>query len=285
MRERWSNSKLTTLNRCGERFRRREIEKEYAPTTSSMARGTSVHAVAAESHMRQIAARAADPGRPKSVVLSEALPSLAEAGDLAAAKFEEQRDRMGVVAPSDDAKVDAAEKVIGRDKDTAVRMSQYYVTRVAPFLDPIYVEREITVEPADSDIAIRGTLDLGTIDAQGVETLRDIKTSEGRPQKHLADDSQQLTLYALLRKLETGKIPDRVALDYVVAERKAFTPVYLVTLESKRTQADLDVVVSRINNAISAVRSGVFLANGPGNWWCSPKWCPYHPTCPYVRQP
>lgn len=282
-RERWSHSKVVRLHRCGEAFRREIEEKDPSPPTSSMVRGTTVHYVAAEGHMRQLAARTAQPGHPKSIVLRESLPSSEEAADLAATRFETEKRAYGIAAPADE--FGPASKIIGRDKDTAVRMSRFYVEKVAPFIDPTFVERKIVVEPEDADIAISGILDLGTKDLQGDETIWDTKTGARKPSSNEADTSDQLTMYALLRKLETGKLPARVGLNYIVAEPKANTGVYSVELLSKRTEADIRVAVNRLNNAIEAVRKGVYLANGPGNWWCSPKWCRFHPTCPYVRQP
>lgn len=282
-RQRWSHSKITTLYRCGEKYRRESEEHERVPPTSSMVRGTALHFVAAEGHIRQKDARVREPHVLKSIVLRESLPSADEAGDLAATRFERERATSGIAAPADEP--GPAAKIIGKDKDDAVRMSRFYVEKVAPYLDPLYVERKIVVEPADADVSIVGVIDLGTVGNDGEETVWDAKTGTKKPSQNAAHESDQLTMYSLLRTLETGKLPKNVGLNYIVAEPKAHSSVYSVTLQSKRTEADHRVMVSRLNNAIDAVKKGVFLANGPGNWWCGPKWCRFHPTCAYVRQP
>ena len=152
-RERWSFSKMQKYRRCGEQYRREVLEKEYPPPTSAMARGTAVHFVAAEGHLRQLKARAERPSDPKSIVLRESLPTEDEAADMAATRFELERTQSGISAATDEQDT-TPEKVIGRDKDTAVRMGRYYVSRVAPFRDPLYVEQRVEIEPADSNIRL-----------------------------------------------------------------------------------------------------------------------------------
>jgi hypothetical protein len=287
-RQRWSHSAITRLTRCGEAYRREYVEKQFLPPTSSMARGTAVHHVVAEGHIRQINAMNESPKAPLSLVLRESLPSVEEAGDLAATRFEQERKLAGMVAPVDE--TEAPSVIIGRDKDAAVRMSRFYVGAVAPYRKPLYVERKIVVEPKNLPIRISGIIDLGTAEAPEVEgqpdreVVWDVKTGERKPHENVAHESDQLTMYALLRKLETGKIPDGFGLDYLVQEKKAFMPPYRVQLQTKRTQDDVSVMVNRLNNAIDAVQRGAFVANGPGNWYCSAKWCRFFADCRYVRR-
>lgn len=280
MPERWSWSRLTSLMRCGERFRREREER--LPPTSAMLRGSAFHHVAAVAHSRQIEARKMAPTALKQIVLRESLPTPEEAGDLAATRFDQSVRADGVAVQEAD---EPPKKVVGRDKDAAVRMSRFYVspTGPAPYLDPVNVEQKIEVAPRNADIVIVGVTDLETVDSEGKNTVRDLKTSERKPGPNIAHESGQLTMYALLKKYQTGKIPHRMALDYVVTPTKQFSEPFGVSFETVRTQADLDVMVARLNNAIEAARAGVFLANGVGQWWCSPKWCPFHSTCRFVR--
>lgn len=272
---------------CGEAYRREHEEQDKAPPTSPMIRGLSLHRVAAEGHARQLAARKADPTATKSVVLAESLPSKEEAADLVATHFEKVRAAQGVQAPPH--KTLTPQQVVGRDKDAAIRMGTHYVETWAPYVDPIFVEHKVEVSPKDADIELVGVMDLGTLEppeepgGEEEECVTDLKSKTSPPDADEADESEQLTMYALFRKLETGKIP-RVALNHVMLKDKLFTSPVVIAQRSTRTEADLGVIVRRINNAVKGVKAGMFLANGVGQWYCSSKWCRFHSTCPFVRQ-
>lgn len=289
-RARWSHSKLAKLWRCGEAYRRDEEEREYAPPTSAMVRGTAVHHVAAVSHGQQVEGKAKHPDWPKSMVLRESLPGENEAADIAATKFDQERRASGIVPATDDEVAgEPPAKIIGADKDSAVRMARYFVTRVAPFVDPIAVEQKIVIEPADAPIRVSGIFDLVTNERPLTpggpprRGVRDYKTGRRAPDAREADDSGQLTMYALLDSLGTGKIADVFALDWVVEDSRRFSGApYLVSLETTRTQEDLDVMIARLNNAIEGVKAGIFIANGIGTWYCSPKFCRYWTSCKFV---
>lgn len=271
--------------RCGEMFRREEIEREESPPSSAMVRGSVVHEVAALSHRRQLDARTASPDTPRSVVLREALPSEDEAGDEAATRFERIRRAAGISASFDpEAPPSTPTEAIGRDKDSSVVMSRHYVSRAAPFVDPINVERKYVVEPRDLDIRLSGVFDLETREPGGKRAIRDIKTKTRAPNEGEAKTSDQITMYALLDLLRSGEIADIFALDFVVRPAGAFAKPYLVSLQTTRTRDDVAVMVARLNNAIAATKAGVFLANGVGGWICSPSWCRFWASCPYVRR-
>ena len=288
-RARWSHSRLVKLARCGEAYRRDEIEREYTPPTTAMLRGTALHHVAAVSHTRQISGKEEHPDWPRSAVLRESLPGEEEAADIAATKFDLER-RNGVAVEEEDLG-EPKPKVIGRDKDSAVRMSRYFVTRVAPYVDPVAVEQKLVVEPKDSDIRVSGILDLVTVEppiAPGGPTrrgVRDYKTSQRPPNAHEADTSGQLSMYALLDSLANGSIADVFALDYVIEDPRQFSgPPYRVSQESTRVQEDLDVMVEHLNISIAAVKAGVFLPAPPNSWWCSAKFCKFHSSCRFISK-
>jgi hypothetical protein len=260
----WNNSKLSLLQRCGEAFRRRYIEEEVMPPSPRMLRGTVVHSVATTAMLRKY-----DEGE---------LPTVEEAKDLAASAFD--LNWRGVVTLSREERAEGLAKVGGHSKDFAIDLSGFHVETVAPSINPVAVERRITIKPKDSDLVIHGTIDLVDGTPEG-EIIRDLKTTERAPIKNAADLSPQLTMYAMLRKLEVGRLPVKQVLDYLIrtprrAERKH------VILETTRDEADITAYVARINVSIESVKKGVFMPTSPDNWWCAPNWCDYHSTCPYV---
>lgn len=262
----WSNSALSTLERCGEQFRRRYVEKERVPPSPRMLRGTVVHRVASASMLQKLQ--------------EQELPSVEEAKDLASTEFEQQW--AGGVSFDQDPSASSVATAKGQSKDFAVDLSAFYVEQLAPTITPVAVERRIEVKPRDSDITIHGTLDLVSSEANG-EHIRDLKTTEKSPSADSADRSQQLTMYAMIRLAEKGVLPAGLTLDYLVrtpakAERKH------VPLHTTRDRADVASMVNRINTAVEAVKRGVFMPTNPENWWCSRQWCDYHATCVYVRR-
>lgn len=263
----WSNSSLTMLQQCGERFRRRYIERELMPPAPRMIRGTAVHRVAAQSYLRKMDTRT--------------LPSVEEARDLGATEFD--RVWQQGVALSDDEAKQGERAVRDASKDFAVDLSGYHVAAVAPAVDPVGIERKITVKPKDSDLVIHGTLDLIDRTPSGGESIRDLKTAEKSPPSDAADKSQQFTLYGLIRMAEIGALPEVFTLDTLVrtpvrAEKKH------VVLHTTRDADDVGALVNRINLAVEAVKRGIFVPADPSDWRCSKAYCEYFATCPYTRR-
>jgi hypothetical protein len=267
----WSNSALLTVEQCGEKYRRRYIERDIFPPSPRMLRGTVVHRAASRSLLQKME--------------TEELPSTEEVMDLAASDFD-RTWRDGVLMSLEE-RQEGAGAVRDRSMDFAVDLSGFHVQKVAPSIRPIGVERKIVVAPNDSDLEISGTIDLIDQTPTG-EVIRDLKTSEKSPPPSTAETSQQLTMYGLLRVAEVGRIPEKFSLDYLVR-----TPVKNekkhVVLDTTRDRSDLQALINRINMAVEAVKRGVFMPAPPDAWYCSPTWCEYYDTCPYtnlgVRRP
>lgn len=262
---RWSHSALALLQECGEAFRRRYIEGEGLPSSLRQVRGSTIHAVAHLGFARTLR---------RQVPLV-----LAEARDLAADQFDALCRRGLRFEPEElEAGVD---KSTGAAKDFAVKLSAYHLQHVAPTVNPIRVERRIVVKPKDSDITIVGKMDLVDKRPTG-EWVRDLKSGEHAPARTVAETSQQLTTYALLRWAEVGTLPERLALDYLIrtpSGRESYAP-YL----TQRSAEDVQGLVRRINVAVSAVSKGIFVPTNPDSWKCSERFCEFFNTCPYPRR-
>jgi hypothetical protein len=216
--------------------------------------------------------------------LRESLPSVEEAGDLAATRFDREVSQVGVVAVGEGHDKRPPAQIVGAAKDAAVRGAVRYVGGHAEFIDPVGVERKIVVDVQDLGIEIVGVVDLISAgQGGGHEIIRDLKAPARAPRKNEAHESSQLSMYSLLRSLETGQPPGPVALDHVVIPSNG-SPPWIETQYSERTPEDLDVMAARLSNAIEATRGGVFLANGVGTWVCSPRWCEFYSTCRFVSK-
>lgn len=262
----WHASALTSLLRCGEAYRRRTIERERQPPTMPQIRGSAVHRGVGTGLLAQMRA-----GEPVDPALME---------DVAASEVDRARHG-GATLTADEAARGLA-RTFGETKDKAVRFAGAYARRVAPRVRPVAVERRVAVADVVPGVLLRGTIDLVDGDDAGGETIRDAKTTERAPHGDAADRSQQLTMYSLLRSAETGRLVSRVALDHLVLNA-ATGEVEPQRLDSTRGPADHAAIVARIQAAIRAVAAGALLpANPETDWWCSARWCEFHPTCPFA---
>ena len=124
-------------------------------------------------------------------------------------------------------------------------------------------------------------------------TVRDTKTSGKSPTKSImdgnanggiADDSDQLTTYALASLVLDQKLPDLMVLDYLV-----YTPVRhdtkYVPTKTTRDMNDINTFLNRFSNAVHAYRRGIFVPAKADWWGCSETYCGYWSMCPYAKRP
>jgi RecB family exonuclease len=275
--QRWNQSKLATLARCGEQFRLAYIEGENRGANLRMKRGTAVHAAAALAHRRMLEAR----NLVGPAAMRYAVPGREEAEAMAADTFDREIEQSETIYERAD-EIEGTSIVRGRAKDDAIELAGFYVEDVAPDVRPLAVERRIVVTPRDMGVQIFGTMDLvDELPGGAGEQIVDLKTSERKPKKNAADDSDQLTMYSMLRGAETGTTPERVRLDYLVRTPKGDES--LVRLESWRSSEHVASLVERLNTAIEAVEKGVFVPAAPDSWACSERWCSFFRTCRYTR--
>jgi len=306
----WSNWRLQTILRCGEMYRLKFVENRREPNKLYFARGAAVGEVVQISHTRQMNAKAASAvdQRTLPILLAESLPTAEEARDLAADKFEQKVQEGGYILSDEDKEAgnDSFEKAKGAEKDATVDMAETYVVQVAPAINPVAVERKIVVEPKGVDFLLSGVIDLieeqtpevlegksGVVDVpidKPREVIRDTKTKAKAPKATEADESGQLTMYAMLRRLETGELPGALALDHVVRTpggAKTKPKNYVVRQYTTRDIEDIRTLYHRINVAIQAAEKEVYLPAPEGAWFCNAKWCFYHAAnkggCRYTR--
>ena len=293
--KRWSNSSLTTLQLCGEKFRLKYLEKQYRQSGPQAKRGIAIHGVAREAHKRQMANLGTWKGaEPLFTQLPGTGESVKEARDLAADQFE-MAWKEGVVLSKADKEI-GEDKVKAAQKDTAVDLAGLYVSDVAPIIVPAAVERRVEIHPKDMDITVMGIVDLVEDDPAPIiaqpesgpqlssDVIRDLKTKEKAPWAGEAAVSQQLTLYHMIRLADVRKMPKAGRLVHLVR-----TPVKhemsVKVQETTRDMEDIRALVSRIRTAVEAVDRGVFVPADPAASGSPCSWCEYADgTCVYVRR-
>lgn len=257
-----SATQLNLLARCGEAYRRRYIEGEVIPPRLAMAKGRAYHA-GVEMNMRQKARTGVD------------LPP-DEIVDRAVAQLEQEID--------DGVELDATERSIGKPKvvskavaDT-VEFAKAHAQMQAPEYMPLSADSvEKRIELPTGDRHIVGVVDL--IDSTG--TVIDFKSTGRAMSADTVANSVQLGIYAAWQTATTGIEVVPVRLDVLVAGSKG---VRRQVLKSQRNLHDLVALNNRVESALGLIRAGVFLPASPDSWQCSPRWCGFWDTCPYISQ-
>jgi hypothetical protein len=305
--------KMNTFGKCGEQYRLLMIERHPFVAKHFFARGNAVGETAGTAHNRQIR-RKKESSDPLPITLKEACPSAEEAKDLAAdvyAREIENAESDFILDPKDEEAGLTIEQVEGREKDNAIGMAAHYVEEVAPTINPIAVERRIAVDLKGTPWRLSGvpdiveeqtpevvnpvqvtkTKELITPTGEEIGTtlriIRDTKTKVKAPSATEADTSDQLSFYALLDKLDTGKVPDAMVLDHVVRTpggKKTKPKVYTKRQYTTRTDDDLRNLYRKLNVVTEAIEKEVYLPAPQGSWWCSKRMCQFWGThCRYTR--
>jgi hypothetical protein len=115
--------------------------------------------------------------------------------------------------------------------------------------------------------------------ADDLDRVTDLKTAGKSKTQKEVDTSEQLSMYALVFKAITKRLPTEVRLETLVDTK---TPKRQ-PLVSMRDQQDLEVLVARVDTMIKALAKEVFVPAQPNSWVCDPRYCGYFNTCKYVK--
>lgn len=256
-----SMTQLDMLSKCGEQYRRRYVDKDIIPP--------GVAAVVGKATDRSV-----NQNLEHKIATKELLP-LEQVADTARDVLN-QEWQSGVVLA--DEEVGRGVKVVkGEAVDKAVRLSLLHAKQTAPIIEPTHVQRKWTVEITGYPMDLFGYIDV----QEGTSSVRDTKTAGKTPNANAADQSDQLTGYALAVRVLDGKAPEKVVLDYLIDNKMPVAKSF----ESTRDADDFAALLHRVEVAIVALEKGVFIPARQTDWWCSARWCGYHATCRFVRQP
>lgn len=258
-------SGLNTLSKCGIQFEERYILGKRTPSSVSAAIGTAVDASVTTNLQEKIGSGLLLPEEQVKDIARDALLR-----EWAASEVEESPE-------------DAEDGIeFSRDKaiDRSVTLAGFHYENLAPIIKPTHVQRAWTLDIRGLPIQLAGTIDV----QEGLDSINDTKTSAKSPVKTLADNSLQLTTYALAVKAHDGQIPKAVRLDYLVMTPKR-GDTKLVQLQSSRTDKDFGPLLERVYQAHRQIESGIFTPAPPDAWWCSKKFCPFFSNCRFAVRP
>lgn len=254
-----SATQLEMFWRCPEQYRRRYIEGEVILPGIALLIGKAVHA-GAETNFRQKIETHAD--------LSQA-----EIVEAAAVSFD--AEKAGGYSLTDDEASRGPGAVLGEAKDKAVQLAEAHAKQQAPDYQPVAVEHRTRIVFPNATHDLLAITDLRDDQRRVV----DLKTAARKMPPASADTSTQLTIYAAAHQIDTGEPASEVRLDVLT---KTKTPARQV-ISSTRGEPDFRALVHRVNVTLDAINAGSFPPASPGAWICSPKWCGYFFSCPYVN--
>ncbi len=254
-----SASQLEMFWRCPEQYRRRYIEGEKLPPGIALIAGKAFH-------------KGAEVNFTQKIESHEDLPTC-DIADAAASAFD--AEVAGGYTLNEDEESKGAKKVLGEAKDQAVFLARVHSIEQAPDYQPVAVEHKTRILFPSSTHDLLAVTDL----RDDKDRVVDLKTAARKMPVTAADESTQLTIYAAAFHADVGRAPSEVRLD-VLTKTKA--PQRQV-LQSERNANDFRVFANRVNVTLSAIKAGSFTPASPGAWCCSPKWCGFWNSCPYIN--
>lgn len=254
-----SHTQLEMYWRCAEQYRRRYIENEILLPGIALIQGKAIHTGAEINFSQKIESH-------KDLSKNDIIDSIIS-------DFETQVS--GGYSLDADEENRGASTVIGEAKDQTVKLAGLHAEEQAPSYQPIRVEHRTRIELKNATHDLVSITDLIDI----ANRITDFKMDKRSMPQPSIDNSIQLTIYSAAMYSETGTLPSEVRFDNLI---KTKTPKRQI-LRSYRTKADLDVLSNRINVTLATINAGNFPPCPSGSWQCSPKWCGYFYSCPYVN--
>lgn len=240
-----SPTQINMYLRCPAQYKFRYIDGIILPPKSALTKGKAVHAGQEYNYKQKIETQ-------KDLKLDEVK-------EYTAAVFEEEAQKTEW----------EPDEVPGKVKDETISLASLYHQEIAPKVQPILVEQQVEV-PLDTGFSVMGYIDV--LDSDGF--IRDTKTAARTPSEGEAEKSLQLTAYSLAHRELMGGPEKGVKLDYLIQTKQP----KVVTLEAKRTEADIQRFLSIVGRVADAIQKEVFYPN-PSNFMCTEKSCGYWKIC------
>jgi hypothetical protein len=256
MIESLSQSAMNMWDRCGEQFRRRYIDDEIVPPGIAARIGTGVHKGAEVNHK---AKRTTRTDEPLSVVQDAARDGYVQAC------------QQGVFFAPDE--VAGAMKTLAAGVDITTNLAKLYHKSLAPKIQPAIVEERLTLEVEGLWLPFSGIVDVYTED----DWLPDLKTADKKWANGRADTETQATIYNELVAERIGHYPSKISFEVFTKSKMEHH-----SFETTREHGDWLILVEKAKLMLKSIQAGIFPPAQPGSWICSPAWCGWFFSCPYI---
>lgn len=238
-----SGSSLSTFLRCGHQWYLAYVERIRRPPNVKLAVGIAGHKAVETNLAQKIESRVDLPTEQVVDAFSDEYES---------------------IRPD----ITDSPKLIGEGKDSGIKSVIVHHKLVAPAIQPLWVEREVTYDI--NGIPYAGTVDL--VDQH--EVVRDWKFTGRKPSGD--DYLLNKTGYALGYRQASGRRERGVTLDYIVRTK---TPYHHPLKAGPVSDNDVRAFGQIVEGAYENINAGRFLPNGLMGQACS--WCGYRDICKY----
>lgn len=257
-----SPTQIEMYTMCGESYRRRHLEGDIIPPGIALVKGSAVH-VGAEVNFKQKIETRKD--LPASQIVEASIACLK-------GKIKTE----GLILTDEETLI-GRKKVIGTLTDSAALLAELFAAEVAPEYQPKHVEEKVRLVLPKCERDLLGILDLEDENGDVV----DLKTGKAKKGQNVWDTSVQLTIYAALKKARDGKLPRKIKVEQLIHTGKSAPKRHV--FETTRSLPDFSALAHRMNATIAGINAGVFMPAPTGGWKCSPTYCGYWLSCPYVN--
>lgn len=256
-----SASAITTyLDRCGEYYLQRYINKKRFPPLPFMLKGSAVH-TGQELNFKQ-------------KIQSHADLSPSKVKEATAAAFDERIAKEGYMLTSKDETVGAS-KILGLAKDSAVRLADLFIAKIAPLHQPILVEQTQRIR-LDEKTDIMVKMDM----VNDRKEIQDSKTSKATMNIKTVQESFQFKLYGLAYRAIYKEDPAAVVIDNMVDLKRG--PKH-TAFRLPMGQRQYQTAVDKINLFLYGTKTGVFMPAQKGSWFCNEDHCGWARECKYYQ--
>lgn len=242
-------SHISSMFNCGEKFRRKYVERDRESPGTGLVVGGVSHEVIEQNMKFKIAQR-------------KLLP-IETCREIAKIEFEKRWIGVHFTAKEID---NGAEVTKSECFSKTLELVDLFYNELAPTIQPKMVEQPWRLELRNSPFDLAGTFDLVTTD----DELLDFKHVGKSPGKNEANASDQLTFYSLAYMATYGVIPNCRLISLVKSKK-----VKVVDQPTARTTDDFAVLRRRIEMAYKAISTGVFLPAPQNSWQCSTSFCSF----------
>lgn len=255
-----SQTQLVCYEKCGEIYRRRYIEGEKIPPPIVMVKGSGVHGGSKANFSQKMESHKDLPA--KDII------------DISVSEFDNKLTADGILLTPDEV-TRGYKNIVGEARDAVRVLSNLYAKEVAPVYQPQFVEQKHELELPNASHDLLMWMDI----CDEKDIIVDVKTGTKKRNQRDVDTDEQLSFYTLVFLGITGRMPASVCFECLLDQKKPKHD----RLESTRTKEDLEAVVARINTMIHGLKKGIFMPAPAMAWWCSPVYCGFWRTCPYVK--
>lgn len=243
----FSASSVNTFMRCEKQWEFAYVYELKRPPSIRMVLGTSAHAAEEVNYKQKLETKIDLPTSDVLDVFSDAFDDGAR--DAVPDTGEEKESR-------------------GEAKDSGILTLTKYHKKVAPEIEPLWVEHEGLMHV--DDIPYSYTIDL--VDTK--RRVRDHKFTKRRPQSS-GDYRLGMVGYAMAYRNETGETESDVVLDYMVRTKDPYH--WPVASEGPVPDRAISAFAGVLDTVNRAVQEGNFLPTGLQHHACS--WCGYKDIC------